>query len=294
MATTRKQGRAIPDEDLPRLLALLEGADSVELKLTVPEVDQRSTAVAALADGSAGGSDPPGVLLRHAGPDAQRARRRRSCPARAGRRATTRSSSCARSSRPSCRGRVRRSPSLRRRGRRDARRLRLLGLDEGDARHDRRPGGDGRRATVSQAVLEGAARVLRRARARGHRARRPLRAGPDLRAQAEVRARRGSTASWSPRCGCTPTARGILELSTKCAPGGGVPGRRRDEGVPRRSAASTLSGRAADEDAEGARASSPSGCRRRPPPRRSNRDLVDVRAAEKSQAGEGQAPRDGG
>ena len=32
----------IPDEDLPELMSLLEGADSVELKLTVPESQQRS------------------------------------------------------------------------------------------------------------------------------------------------------------------------------------------------------------------------------------------------------------
>jgi hypothetical protein len=36
----------IPDEDLAQLLELLKGADSVELKLTVPEPHQRSTAAA--------------------------------------------------------------------------------------------------------------------------------------------------------------------------------------------------------------------------------------------------------
>jgi len=41
--TDVKQGRAaISDEELPRLLSLLEGADSVELKLTVPDGDHRS------------------------------------------------------------------------------------------------------------------------------------------------------------------------------------------------------------------------------------------------------------
>jgi hypothetical protein len=38
---------ALSDEELGRLLSLLKGADSVELKLTVPEGDYRS-AVAAL------------------------------------------------------------------------------------------------------------------------------------------------------------------------------------------------------------------------------------------------------
>src|SRR6185312_10231151 len=45
-ATTAPPG--FSDEDLVQLLDLLEGADSVELKLTVPEPHQRST-VAALA-----------------------------------------------------------------------------------------------------------------------------------------------------------------------------------------------------------------------------------------------------
>ena len=39
-------GRAIPDDELPRLLALLKEVDGVELKLTVPEGDHRSTAAA--------------------------------------------------------------------------------------------------------------------------------------------------------------------------------------------------------------------------------------------------------
>jgi hypothetical protein len=42
-----KRGITIPDEKLPELLSLLKDADSVELKLTVPDTSQRS-AVAAL------------------------------------------------------------------------------------------------------------------------------------------------------------------------------------------------------------------------------------------------------
>jgi hypothetical protein len=38
---------------------------------------------------------------------------------------------------------------------------------------------------------------------------------------------------WWPSCGCTPTGSRILELSTKCLPGGrGLPGRGRGPGVP--------------------------------------------------------------
>ncbi len=57
MATARKQARAIPDEELPRLMALIADADSVELKLTVPESEHRS-AVASL------GMDPLEAQIR--------------------------------------------------------------------------------------------------------------------------------------------------------------------------------------------------------------------------------------
>jgi hypothetical protein len=43
MTTTAKR---IADDRLPELLGLIEGSDSVELKLTVPESDQRSAAQA--------------------------------------------------------------------------------------------------------------------------------------------------------------------------------------------------------------------------------------------------------
>ncbi len=63
-------------------------------------------------------------------------------------------------------------------------------------------GGEPLRKLFSQAP----AGVLRRARAGWRRARRPVGARPDLRAEAEVLARRSSIAGWSPSCGSTPTA----------------------------------------------------------------------------------------
>ena len=45
MAATATR-RTLSDEQLSELLHLLEGADSVELKLTVPETDAYSTAAA--------------------------------------------------------------------------------------------------------------------------------------------------------------------------------------------------------------------------------------------------------
>lgn len=57
MAPASPTRAAIPDEDLPELLSLIEISDSVELKLTVPESQQRS-AVAAL------GLDPLDAQIR--------------------------------------------------------------------------------------------------------------------------------------------------------------------------------------------------------------------------------------
>ena len=55
----------LSDEQVAELLGLIKGADSVELKLTVPDGDHRS-AVAGARHGRARCSDPPGRVLRHA------------------------------------------------------------------------------------------------------------------------------------------------------------------------------------------------------------------------------------
>jgi hypothetical protein len=57
MSSTMAPVRAASDEQLPRLLALIEQSDSVELKLTIPDGEQR-TAVAAL------GLDPLDAQIR--------------------------------------------------------------------------------------------------------------------------------------------------------------------------------------------------------------------------------------
>jgi hypothetical protein len=57
MASTAKRWTALSDEELGRLLSLLKGADSVELKLTVPEGHYRSAAAAL-------GMDPLQAQLR--------------------------------------------------------------------------------------------------------------------------------------------------------------------------------------------------------------------------------------
>jgi hypothetical protein len=57
MPATSKRSRRLSDADLRQVLALLEGADSAELKLTVPDLQQRS-AVTAL------GMDPLDAQIR--------------------------------------------------------------------------------------------------------------------------------------------------------------------------------------------------------------------------------------
>ena len=79
MATTTRAPQGFNDEDLTKLIALIKGADSVELKLTVPESDHRS-AVAALDMDPLERADPPGGLLRHADLHAERARAWSSAP----------------------------------------------------------------------------------------------------------------------------------------------------------------------------------------------------------------------
>ena len=57
MASSSTTRTTIPDEDLPELMSLIEGSDSVELKLTVPD-DQQRSAVATL------GLDPLDAQIR--------------------------------------------------------------------------------------------------------------------------------------------------------------------------------------------------------------------------------------
>jgi hypothetical protein len=57
MATATEPKKPLLDDELERMFTLIEGADSVELKLTVPESDQRSAAVAL-------GMDPLDAELR--------------------------------------------------------------------------------------------------------------------------------------------------------------------------------------------------------------------------------------
>ena len=202
--------RLTPDQ-LEELQTLLVGADSVELKLTVPDADQRSAVQALEIDPLEAeirqvfffdtpdlGSTRPGSSP---GPGASRAR------------STTRWSSSARSCRASCRRppqvpegsgsrstRCRAASSARRRSRREAARPeRCAGAGARAAAGSSSPrsSGPSSRSTPRTALELDDLSIL----------------GPILVLKLKF-APQGSTASWSPSCGSTPTARG----SSSCPP----------------------------------------------------------------------------
>ena len=225
-------GRAqISGTELQRLLDLVRDADSVELKLTLPEKcpsrDRRR-----LGRRSTRRADAAGLLLRHPRPRTQPRRSRRSGPASAGRGGRYGHQA------PPGRARraSRRAPSfqdLQRRGGRDAWRVRVLRVVQRLGGQRRDPGGCRRHALDPQALLEGAASVLFRPRTRRTRARPALRARADPDAQAEDQAegirapaRRGVVAV----SGRLPDRRAVHEGSTI----GRVPGRCRGESLPHR------------------------------------------------------------
>ena len=166
-------------------------------------------------DGSARRADPSGVLLRHAGSDAEPARRRRSRPAGAEEGGRLRRQAPAGRPVPAPGGRAQ-VAGVRRRGRRDARRLRLLGVDEGDT-GTRRPGDDHGPTAEVEALLEGATGVLRRAAPEGIELDDLSVLGPifvlKLKYLPKAFDRRLVAEMW-----LYPDGSRILELSTKCAP----------------------------------------------------------------------------
>ena len=153
--TRQKEAPRISDEQLGQLLDLVDDADSVELKLTVPEADQRS-AVEAL------GMDPLDAEIRQVfffdTPDL--ALYEKGVVARA-RRVQKKGDDSVVKLRPVVPSQLdeglRQSPNMVRRGGRDAGRFRVLGVPEAHPR-DHRGASSGRegRAQAAQAVLEGA------------------------------------------------------------------------------------------------------------------------------------------
>ena len=131
-----KTSPRLSDDDLVRVLELAGGSDSVELKLTIPaEITGLRSSLSEWTRSSAqirlvSFFDTPDLTLNKAGL-VVRARRVRGVR-------TTPSSSCGRWS-PTTSPSTFASRRTWSSNRRDARRLRLLGVDEGAARHGRRP-----------------------------------------------------------------------------------------------------------------------------------------------------------
>ena len=214
MAAARTRERVLSDEDVARVIALVEDVDSVELKLSVPEADQRAVVTAL-------GLDPLDAQIRQVffldTPDLAlsdhgvvvRARRVQ----KKGDDSVVKLRPVVPSELPAARAQV---VVLRRRAGRHAGRVRVLGVDEGNA--DRCPGGHGRQAAAAQAVLEGAARCSTpstRRRASGSTSLSVL--GPifvlKLKFAPPEIGRKMVAELW-----LYPDGARILELSTKCVP----------------------------------------------------------------------------
>ena len=245
--STAKQEQRLTNEQTAELLALTKGADSVELKLTVPEADHRS-AITALGIDPLDAQirqvfffDTPDLTLNDSGVVVR------------ARRVQGKGDDTVVKLRPvvpdDLSSKLRKSPTF--------------GVEV-----DAMPGGfvcsgsfkgvaeaDVRKTVLKKRPLgssfEGAAGVLRATRTRGNRSRRPHRSRSHLRPEAEVRAqgvrppaRRGDVAL--PRLVANPRALDQMPAL------GGVPDRRRGTGVPHGAGRRSL-GRAGDKDAQGPR-----------------------------------------
>ena len=238
----------LTDEALAEMLSLIQGAGSVELKLTIPEPSQRSTVLGL-------GMDPLGAQVRLVHffdtPDLQL---ESAGVVVRGRRVAGRGDDSVVKLRPVV-------PSELPRKVRESRWC-MVEVDampggfvcsasmKGMPRHGRARR-RGRVRAAAQALLQGAARLLRRPRPRGDRVRGPLAPGPDLRAQAQgepagLRAQDGRRALAVSRRDADPRA--LHEVR----PRRGLPGRCRESRVPDR-ARHRARRRADHQDAQGAR-----------------------------------------
>ena len=147
----QRRNRLISQELLD-LRGLVRGADSIELKLTLPD---NSVPLGGAGAGRrpARGPDPPGLLLRHPRPRPQPGRRRGAGPPDPGSRARLGDQAApGRPGRPA--GGAAPAARVRRRGRRPAGRVRVLGIAQGPAaarrRSARRSPACGRSASCSR------------------------------------------------------------------------------------------------------------------------------------------------
>ena len=228
MATTAT-APGLSDEQRVELFALIKGADSVELKLTVPVAD-RTRGAAELGVDPLDGQirqvfffDTPDLTLNKLGL-VVRARRVQQKgddsvvklrPGRPGRAAEEAASLA----------------ELRCRGRRHARGVRLLGIDEAHARNDGRQGRHGREAGRAQALLQGAAVAVCSPRTRGLELDDLAILGPITVLKLKF-APEGIGAQARRRAVALPGQLDDPRAVDEVPAVGGVPGRRRDTGIP--------------------------------------------------------------
>ena len=247
-ARPRQKQAGLSPEQLSEVLGLLKGADSVELKLSVPDADRRST-VAALAMDPLDAQirqvvffDTPDLLLNQHGVVVR------------GRRVQGREGDCVIKLRPvvpdELPAPLRKDPAVRRRGRRDAWRVRLLGDAEGapqGRRRSSRCSPAGARSASSSRRRSG--RSSRLTHLKASRWTRCTRLGPinvlKLKFTPPDFGRRVVAELW-----LYPDGFRLLELSTKCPPPRCVRRRRRGQGLPRRPRRRPAR-RAADQDEDG-------------------------------------------
>ena len=259
MAATRTRETRLSDEDVAKVMGLIKGSDSVELKLTVPETEHSGT-VAALE------MDPLNAEIRQVfffdtpGADAVPARRRRARPPGPRRRATTPSSSCDPSSPSQLPGRVRKLPEFGVEVDAIAGGFCLLGLDERDT-------GTGVRARTIMGQRRGKRSSFRRRNGPSTPST-PRRGSSSTTSRFSVRSSCSSSSSRRRRSTLVaemwlyPDGSRILELSTKCAPGEASKSqRRRGRSWQERASTSAASRRRRPARPS---SSSPSGCRPQP------------------------------
>ena len=236
-----------PTQSIAELLELLGQSDSVEFKLTVPETDQRSSAMAL-------GMDPLDAEIRQAvffdTPDLALDRAGLVVRARRVTRAATSSSSCGRSSRATLPKKLRKNPGFGVEVDAMPGKFVCSGTLKAPADNEaiNRVIAGKRRSASSSPRASGR---CSQARAGGRRPGLARAARPDHPRQAQVLAAPASSAGWWRRCGSSPTARASSSS-------------RRSACRPRRARPSTSArellagpgrhadGRAGDEDARGA------------------------------------------
>ena len=222
--------QGLTNEQFAELFELIQGADTVELKLTVPDGDHRS-AVSALEIDPLDAQirqvvffDTPDLQLNNAGVVVR------------ARRVQDEAGDSVIKLRPvvprELPAELRQSPAFGVEVDAMPGAFVCSGSMKGQLNNADVSDGPAGRAADQEALHQGAAGLLRRARPGGLDLDSLTPLGPIFLLKLKF-APEASRAGWSPRCGSIPTAAAILELSTKCLPGEAFQVGGRDAGVPR-------------------------------------------------------------